>query len=39
MKFRHPFYDREAPVYLGDYVTLDTGTGVVQRAGLRPGRL
>ncbi len=32
VKFRHPFYDREAPVYLGDYVTLDTGTGVVHSA-------
>ena len=30
--FRHPFYDRLAPVYLGDYVTLDTGTGVVHSA-------
>ena len=29
LRFRHPFYDREAPVYLGDYVTLDTGTGIV----------
>jgi len=29
IRFRHPFYDRDAPVYLGDYVTLDTGTGVV----------
>jgi isoleucyl-tRNA synthetase len=27
--FRHPFYDRVAPVYLGEYVTLDTGTGIV----------
>jgi len=27
--FRHPFYDRLSPVYLGDYVTLDTGTGIV----------
>ena len=27
--FRHPFYDRASPVYLGDYVTLDTGTGIV----------
>lgn len=27
--FRHPFYDRPSPVYLGDYVTLDTGTGIV----------
>jgi isoleucyl-tRNA synthetase len=32
VKFRHPFYDRESPVYLGDYVTLDTGTGVVHSA-------
>ncbi len=32
VKFRHPFYDRAAPVYLGDYVTLDTGTGVVHSA-------
>ena len=30
--FRHPFYDRLAPVYLGDYVTLDTGTGIVHSA-------
>ncbi|HEX7053788.1 MAG TPA: class I tRNA ligase family protein, partial [Burkholderiales bacterium] len=30
--FRHPFYDRLAPVYLGDYVTLDTGTGLVHSA-------
>ena len=27
--FRHPFYDRGAPVYLGRYVTLDQGTGIV----------
>ncbi len=27
--FRHPFHERTSPVYLGDYVTLDTGTGVV----------
>ncbi len=32
VKFRHPFYDRASPVYLGDYVTLDTGTGVVHSA-------
>ena len=30
--FRHPFYDRASPVYLGDYVTLDAGTGVVHSA-------
>ncbi|HTQ01011.1 MAG TPA: isoleucine--tRNA ligase [Casimicrobiaceae bacterium] len=27
--FRHPFYDRASPIYLGDYVTLDAGTGIV----------
>ncbi|MBI3044846.1 MAG: isoleucine--tRNA ligase [Betaproteobacteria bacterium] len=32
IRFRHPFYDRLAPVYLGDYVTLDTGTGIVHSA-------
>ncbi len=30
--FRHPLYDRAAPVYLGDYVTLDQGTGIVHSA-------
>jgi isoleucyl-tRNA synthetase len=30
--FRHPLYERASPVYLGDYVTLDTGTGVVHSA-------
>ena len=30
--FRHPFADRDSPVYLGDYVTLDTGTGIVHSA-------
>ncbi len=29
IRFAHPFYDRASPVYLGEYVTLDTGTGVV----------
>jgi isoleucyl-tRNA synthetase len=29
MPFRHPFYDRESPIFLGEYVTLDTGTGLV----------
>ncbi|MFO1324209.1 MAG: isoleucine--tRNA ligase [Burkholderiales bacterium] len=29
LKFRHPFYDRASPVYLGDYVTLEQGTGIV----------
>jgi len=32
IRFRHPFYDRPAPVYLGEYVTLDTGTGIVHSA-------
>ena len=32
IEFRHPFYDRLVPVYLGDYVTLDTGTGLVHTA-------
>ena len=38
LKFKHPLasldvgYDRESPVYLGDYVTIDTGTGVVHSA-------
>src|SRR5437899_10012451 len=27
--FSHPFYDRTSPVYLGDYVTLEHGTGIV----------
>ncbi len=29
IRFRHPFYDRVSPVYLGEYVTLEQGTGVV----------
>jgi len=32
VKFRHPFYDRVSPVYLGEYVTLDAGTGIVHSA-------
>ncbi len=32
ISFKHPFYDRLSPVYLGDYVTLDTGTGMVHAA-------
>jgi isoleucyl-tRNA synthetase len=32
LKFSHPFYDRLAPVYLGDYVTLEQGTGIVHSA-------
>src|SRR3954464_15332600 len=32
IRFRHPFYDRLSPVYLGEYVTTETGTGVVHSA-------
>ncbi len=38
LEFRHPLagadagYDRVSPIYLGDYVTLDSGTGVVHSA-------
>src|SRR5574341_847768 len=32
VRFKHPFYDRAVPVYLGEYVALDTGTGVVHSA-------
>jgi isoleucyl-tRNA synthetase len=32
IRFQHPFYDRTSPVYLGEYVTLDTGTGIVHSA-------
>jgi isoleucyl-tRNA synthetase len=28
----HPFYDRQVPMILGDYVTLDAGTGAVHTA-------
>jgi isoleucyl-tRNA synthetase len=32
IRFQHPFYDRESPVYLGEYVTTDSGTGIVHSA-------
>ena len=32
VRFRHPWIDRDAPGVLGDYVTLDTGTGIVHTA-------
>ncbi|MDO8958127.1 MAG: class I tRNA ligase family protein, partial [Rhodocyclaceae bacterium] len=32
MVFRHPLYERASTVFLGDYVTLDTGTGIVHSA-------
>ena len=31
-KLRHPFYDRQVPVVLGEHVTLDAGTGAVHTA-------
>jgi isoleucyl-tRNA synthetase len=31
-RLRHPFYDREVPVVLGDHVTLEAGTGAVHTA-------
>ncbi len=32
MQFRHPLYDRASPIFLGEYLTLDTGTGIVHCA-------
>ena len=32
IRFKHPFYDRMSPIYPGEYVTLDTGTGIVHLA-------
>ncbi len=32
LRFRHPFLDRTVPVILGDFVTTETGTGVVHIA-------
>ncbi|HYU42594.1 MAG TPA: class I tRNA ligase family protein, partial [Vicinamibacteria bacterium] len=32
LRFRHPWIDRDSVGVLGDYVTLDTGTGVVHTA-------
>jgi len=32
LSLRHPFYDREVPVILGDHVNLDAGTGAVHTA-------
>jgi isoleucyl-tRNA synthetase len=29
IRFRHPFYDRTSPINLGDFVTLEQGTGIV----------
>ena len=32
IRFRHPFYERLAPVYLADYVEVGAGTGIVHSA-------
>ncbi len=32
LRFRHPFEDRDVPLVLGDYVTLEAGTGLVHTA-------
>jgi isoleucyl-tRNA synthetase len=32
VRFRHPLYDRDSPGVLGEYVTLDAGTGAVHTA-------
>ncbi|MFO8155442.1 MAG: isoleucine--tRNA ligase [Thiohalospira sp.] len=32
LKLRHPFYDREVPVVLGEHVTTEAGTGCVHTA-------
>jgi isoleucyl-tRNA synthetase len=32
MRLRHPFYEREVPIILGDHVTLEAGTGAVHTA-------
>src|SRR5207249_4539936 len=32
VRFRHPLYDRDSLAVLGDYVTLDAGTGAVHTA-------
>ena len=32
IRFRHPLYDRDSVGVLGDYVTLDAGTGAVHTA-------
>ncbi|MDQ6956862.1 MAG: isoleucine--tRNA ligase, partial [Mariprofundaceae bacterium] len=31
-KFRHPYLDQDAPILVGDHVTLDAGTGCVHTA-------
>ncbi len=33
LRFKHPFFDFDEPIILGDHVTVDTGTGAVHTAG------
>ena len=30
--FRHPFYERQSPVFVGEHVTDESGTGLVHTA-------
>lgn len=32
VKLKHPFYEKQIPIVLGEHVTLDTGTGAVHTA-------
>ena len=32
IKLKHPFYDKEVPIVLGDHVTIEAGTGAVHTA-------
>jgi isoleucyl-tRNA synthetase len=32
VKLKHPFYDKQVPIILGDHVTVDSGTGAVHTA-------
>ncbi len=32
LRLRHPFYDRDVPVILGEHVTVEAGTGAVHTA-------
>lgn len=32
LKIKHPFYDKQVPIILGEYVTIDAGTGAVHTA-------
>ena len=37
MQLKHPFYDKQVPVILGDHVTTDAGTGAVHTAPAHGG--